>query len=174
MAEKLILVLLLIFSFASIQTPKLERAVIYLGMFSFLCSLLYLFYQSPNVAIAEAVIGCTLSTVIYLVALRKQKRFVVYVLDQVSERIINDIDKFCAKEDLSFHYIQFPKEQYNQVLQQNDYELVIYIDLENCIFISRGQNYKVEALASYLAKHPLLEQQIQLYEMGDASELENL
>ncbi len=174
MAEQLLLVLLIVFSIAAIQTPRLDHAVIYLGMFSFLCSLLYLLYKSPNVAIAEAVIGCTLATVIYLVALRKQKRFTVYVLNRIADQVLGEIDRFCGREDLIFHYIRFSKKQYPSVLGKKDGEVVIYEDSDGFVFVSRRYNYKVEALASHLSQHPELNLQIQLLEMGDRHEMETL
>jgi putative multicomponent Na+:H+ antiporter subunit B len=167
MSEKILLLLLLLFAFLSVQTPKLTHAVIYLGMFSFLCSLVYLFYQSPNVAIAEAVIGSTLATVIYLVALKKQKRFTVYIFHKISHDLIHAIETFCEQQELSLHYIRFKSKQYEDILSHKEYDLLIQGDPKNCLLFSKKRSYKIEALAAYLAKDPKLEIQIQLYEMGE-------
>lgn len=62
---------LVVFAIIAIQTAVLRNAIIYLSVFSLLCSIVYLFLGAPDVAIAEAAIGCTLSTILYLVALKK-------------------------------------------------------------------------------------------------------
>ena len=73
MIDQLFLVLLFLFAVLALQHPRLRTAVIFLGVFSLLASLVYLQHHSPDVAMAEAVIGSTLGTVLYLVALRKQE-----------------------------------------------------------------------------------------------------
>ncbi len=79
----IVLILMIIFAIASIQSESLRHSVIYLCVFSLLCSFAYALYQAPDVAIAEAAIGCTLSTVLYLVAIKKYRVFRVYYSNQV-------------------------------------------------------------------------------------------
>jgi multicomponent Na+:H+ antiporter subunit B len=74
MAERVLLVLLIVFALQAIRQRQLRTAAIYLGVFSLVSSVLYLMCAAPDVAIAEAVIGSTLATVLYLVALQKQER----------------------------------------------------------------------------------------------------
>lgn len=69
---------LITFAILAIQSRSLRNAVIYLAVFSLICSIVYLLLNAPDVAIAEATIGCTLSTILYLVALKKYKIFTVY------------------------------------------------------------------------------------------------
>ncbi len=57
------LILVVILAILAIQTNTLRRAIVYLCVFSLLCSFCYLLYQAPDVAIAEAVIGSTLATI---------------------------------------------------------------------------------------------------------------
>ncbi len=70
------------FAFAAVQTVKLRRAVVYLAAFSMLSSFVYLSYAAPDVAIAEAAIGCTLATVLYLIALKKYRVYTIYCLGE--------------------------------------------------------------------------------------------
>ena len=79
------LILLLITSVAAIQTRYLRHAVIYLGLFSLAIAFVYLLYHAPDVAIAEAVIGSTIATILYLVALQKYKIFTIYYRLQEEE-----------------------------------------------------------------------------------------
>jgi len=71
--EKIFLIILVVLALVALNTPKLRRAVVYLGIFSLVSSFVYLLYGAPDVAIAEAVIGSTIATVLYLVALKKYK-----------------------------------------------------------------------------------------------------
>jgi len=65
------LLVMVVLAFLSIEVKKLETAVIYLGIFSLLNAIAYLFYGAPDVSLAEAVIGSTLATVLYLIAIKK-------------------------------------------------------------------------------------------------------
>ena len=71
MTLKIFLFLMILFAAIAIQTEKPVRGAIYLGVFSLICSFVFLLYAAPDVAIAEAIIGSTLSTILYLVALYK-------------------------------------------------------------------------------------------------------
>ena len=69
--KQYLLILLIPLAIYAIQTRKLRNAVVILGAFSLVSSLVYLFYRAPDVALAEAVIGTTISTILYLVAMQK-------------------------------------------------------------------------------------------------------
>lgn len=71
MLLKIFLFLLLLFALIIIHTKIMIRGAIYLGIFSLISSLCFLMYGAPDVAIAEAIIGSTISTILYLVALYK-------------------------------------------------------------------------------------------------------
>jgi len=68
-------------------SDNLRYSVIVLGAFSLTMALTYLFYNAPDVALAEAAIGVGLSTVMYLVALKK---VTVYDICHIEE----DVDDF--------------------------------------------------------------------------------
>lgn len=80
MPDKIFLLLLVIFAILSVNTAKLRQAVIYLGLFSLISSFVYLIYGAPDVAIAQAAIGSAISTVLYLVAIRRSRVFTVYFI----------------------------------------------------------------------------------------------
>lgn len=82
--EIVTLVTMVVFAFMAIQAKKLRRAVIYLGVFSLLSSFAYLLCSAPDVALAEAAIGCTLTTVLYLVAVKKYKVFTIFYITEDS------------------------------------------------------------------------------------------
>ncbi len=64
------LLIMVVLAVLSIEVRKLEVAVIYLGIFSLINAIVYLFYGAPDVSLAEAVIGSTLATALYLIAIR--------------------------------------------------------------------------------------------------------
>lgn len=74
MTELFFLLLLLLTAFLTVQQRRLRTAVIFMAVFSLLSSVVFLLYQAPDVAMAEIIIGSTLSTVLYLVALSKQEQ----------------------------------------------------------------------------------------------------
>lgn len=86
--EILMMICLIALAFFAVQTPKLRRAVVYLGAFSLLCSFVFLLYNAPDVAIAEAVIGCTLSTILFLIAIKKRHVLTVYYVEDDAEEAI--------------------------------------------------------------------------------------
>jgi len=169
--EKIVLLLALIFAVLSIETKKMKQAVLYMGMFSFFCSSLYLLYMSPNVAIAEASIGCTLSIAIYLVALKKQKKFLVYVYSDISHELLELIESFCEHEDLIFHYIRFREDAYEEILNTREYNIVIHKNDDDIFLFSKEINYKVEALSNSLSMQKP-DCTIQLIEMSEPDEMD--
>ncbi|MFW6234029.1 MAG: Na(+)/H(+) antiporter subunit B, partial [Spirochaetota bacterium] len=54
MVELLLLGCVILLAILSLRTENLRVAVVYFSVFSLICSFLYLYYQAPDVAIAEA------------------------------------------------------------------------------------------------------------------------
>lgn len=151
------LIMMIVFAIMSIQTPILRHAIIYAGIFSFLCSFCYLLYQAPDVAIAEAVIGCTLSTVLYLVALKKYKIFRVYYhMGQIYEKnekkdeIIQALNRFCYDTELELDLI-YSHKAIQFVLTQNSYDLIIEETPHNFIIHGGSSNYHYDQLVRFFA-----------------------
>ena len=67
----IVLLLLVITGFFSVWFRDLLCSVISAGAFSLLMALEFYILQAPDVAIAEASVGAVLSTVIYIITLRK-------------------------------------------------------------------------------------------------------
>ena len=109
---------LIVFAILAMQSHSLRNAVIYLAVFSLVCSIVYLLLNAPDVAIAEATIGCTLSTILYLVALKKYRIFTVYY-----NCYFND------EEHLST--LQQERSQINQVLKDFTTSQELQLDLIN-------------------------------------------
>ncbi len=109
---------LIVFAIIAIQSRVLRNAVIYLSVFSLICSIVYLLLGAPDVAIAEATIGCTLSTILYLVALKKYRIFTVYYNCHV-------------KDDRQLDGLQYEKEEIQAILKHFSTAQELQLDLIN-------------------------------------------
>ncbi|MBN2794794.1 MAG: DUF4040 domain-containing protein [Clostridia bacterium] len=102
--KEVALLILILLALISLQTMKLRNAIIYLGVFSMTLAFVYLLYGAPDVAIAEAVIGSTMATVLYIVAFQKYRLFVIYI--HVPEVYIDDTIYKNNHYGTFIHYIE--------------------------------------------------------------------
>lgn len=149
-----VLIMMVIFAIASIQTEMLRRAVIYAGIFSLLSSFAYLLYMAPDVAIAEAVIGCTLATIIYLVALTKYKIFRVYYMintnDDVDDsKVIDGLARFSDYMDLQLDIIDTQMSK-DDIIKNSNYDVIIIRNSGMLDIYGDKKNYHFENLADFL------------------------
>jgi uncharacterized MnhB-related membrane protein len=159
-----VLSLMVVFAIASIQAESLRHSVIYLAVFSLLCSFAYALYQAPDVAMAEAVIGCTLSTVLYLVAIKKYRVFRVYysnqvtVLEQLPEshelknNLIALMDGYLSEHELELEIVQ-TKHLFDEIHGHNDYDVIIEHTDHGIRMYGAQSNYLYDGLTSYLIAH---------------------
>ncbi len=156
------LILLIILAIAAIQTRYLRHAVIYLGVFSLAISYVYLLYKAPDVALAEAVIGSTIATILYLVALQKYKIFTIYYcipkdhsnqslfLSTYKQQLVKTLEKFCTKQELEAQFI-YSIEPLEMIKKKRQYALIIEEDADGIIFYGHPENYKLDALELFLS-----------------------
>ncbi|MCK8059654.1 MULTISPECIES: DUF4040 domain-containing protein [unclassified Fusibacter] len=162
--EKIALILCVIFAVVTIQTQKLRRAVIYLGVFSLSISFVYTLYNALDVAIAEAVIGSTLATILFLVALQKYLVFTIYYHVEKGEvddghykkrdkqRLMKQLEIFCAKQELEPQVI-FTTESIDHIMKNHQYAIIIE-ELETRLRIyGHPENYKLDQLETYLINY---------------------
>ncbi|MBS4536490.1 DUF4040 domain-containing protein [Clostridium sp. D2Q-14] len=94
------------------------RMVIFFSVFSLICSSLYFFYMAPDLALAEVTIGSAIVPLIFIIAISKQRGFV----------IINDLEKdddFLSKESekgIGYKLLSEFAELYKLNLVIEDYE----------------------------------------------------
>ncbi|GAU77933.1 DUF4040 domain-containing protein [Fusibacter sp. 3D3] len=157
---KLSLIVLVILAIMTVQTQKMRHAVVYLGAFSLTISFIYLLYNAPDVAIAEAIIGSTLSTILYLVALQKYKIFTVYYC--LSEAEFEDqshltaehlqfkklLDKYCAKQELEPQII-YTVDATKTIIEHHPYALIVQNEPTNIKIWGHPENYKMDSLISF-------------------------
>ncbi len=71
MIVKVLPIVIALFALVTVEVKQLKLAIIYLGIFSLINAVAYIFYGAPDVSLAEAVIGSTLATIMYLIAIKK-------------------------------------------------------------------------------------------------------
>ncbi|ERP30940.1 Na(+)/H(+) antiporter subunit B [Chitinivibrio alkaliphilus] len=71
MAELLMSILLLLSCCAVVFTRESRIAVLYLCMYSLFVSFLYMLLQAPDIALTELALGAGLTSLVYLVAIKK-------------------------------------------------------------------------------------------------------
>jgi len=159
--KQIALILLVLMALVTIQTQKLRNAVIYMGVFSLSISFVYMFYNAPDVAIAEAVIGSTLATILYMVALQKYKIFTVYIHVEEGEvsdehftnysnrEFISLVEVFCAKQELEPQII-YTIEDVEHIMENHKYSLIIKEDDGKLKLIGHPENFKMDDLETYM------------------------
>jgi len=65
-----IYILLIVFALYSVFAKNLKRAIVGAGAFGLWVSIAYMLYHAPDVAIAEAVISSSLTTILYIVTIK--------------------------------------------------------------------------------------------------------
>lgn len=153
------LVLVILAALAAVQTRYLRHGVIYLGLFSLGIAFVYLLYNAPDVALAEAIIGSTLSTVLFIVALQKYKIFTIYYRvsgedtgqDAASQSVIKSLEKFCTKQELEAQII-YTTEPIADIVENHQFSIIMNKqNMQYDVFIHEN-NYKIDALKTYLSQ----------------------
>ncbi|MDA3845260.1 MAG: DUF4040 domain-containing protein [Vallitaleaceae bacterium] len=152
--QYVILIMMVIFAIAAIQTEVLRRTIIYAGVFSLLSSFAYLLYKAPDVAIAEAVIGCTLATVIYLVAMTKYKVFRVYYKHTSTNKenihdILESITKYTDYMSLQLDTIS-TKKDLHEILEDSHYDVIIIQNDTSIDVYGETSNYHFDSMIDFL------------------------
>ena len=90
----LVYVLLIVFALFTVFASNLKRAIVGSSVFGLWMSFAYMLYHAPDVAIAEAVISSSLSTILYIITIKNYDDIGVSSLGRVSPR--NVVAFFCV------------------------------------------------------------------------------
>jgi uncharacterized MnhB-related membrane protein len=173
MIEKIILLLLLALAIIIIVCKQYKRTVIFLGIFSLLSALLYVIYSAPDVAIAEAVIGCGLSTVFYLVAIKKAEIFKICVLNYnqtIKENsdlniLMESIKKDIEKKNLSCEINSSVKSVKEAMASEPD--LIIHENIDSITIYGLENDYIFEGLCDDIGKSCAIDKKISITKVSD-------
>ncbi len=117
MLEQFVFLAMILIALFITLSRNLKYAVLALSAFSLLAAFSYLLFHAPDVAIAEAVIGSALSTIIYIIALKKYQTFYIYITSDINEslsdlKILRDVQSvllkvisYCHDHDMQAQYV---------------------------------------------------------------------
>lgn len=153
------LLALVIFAILALNTKRPRNAVIYLGVFSLASAVIFLFYNAPDVALAEGIIGSAISTILFLVVLEKyQLLSIFYRLPRDEEHqvsflyenqdFIDDLVRFSSRNELDPH-VYFTHEVVEDILQQHEYALIVDETAEGFVIYGHEENTMLPDLRSY-------------------------
>lgn len=160
--ELLLVICLVILAFVTVQTSKLRRSAIYLGAFSLICSFAYLSFNAPDVAIAEAVIGCTLSTILLLIALKKYSVITIFyvehehgdsaVIKKERRDLVSSLENFLIEHGFEPQVIHTHLEE-RLVCQNECFNLLIEHTSSGINIYSSGIRYLAPEIKEYIETH---------------------
>ncbi len=165
----MLVISLIVLAFAAVQTSKLRRAAVYLGAFSLICSFAYLSYNAPDVAIAEAVIGCTLATILLLIALKKYHVITIYYIENEAEiepqsdastwspekerrDLTASLETFLLNRGFEPQTISTHLDD-KELCEQENYNLLIVHEKQDISIYSSGIRYIAPEIEEYIADH---------------------
>lgn len=137
MFEIILLVSLVVLGFSTVQTENLLRTVLFSGSFSLLMATAYLYYNAPDVALAEAAIGVGLSTVIYLVSLKKIRVYdIVYIhegiehfddreINAIKDSIVRPLEKYIEETVEIEPQISYTDQSVKKLLDTDEHDFII-------------------------------------------------
>ncbi|WP_373483590.1 Na(+)/H(+) antiporter subunit B [Acetobacterium sp.] len=159
MTENIFLITLVVLAIVALNTKKLRRAIVYLGVFSLVSSFVYLLYGAPDVAIAEAIIGSTITTVLYLVALRKYQVFSIYYANSASNQnnrylknssnFLKNLETFLIQREMEPQII-YSGESIETILDQEKFDLAIHHADQDIWIYGCVEDYQIDAVEEYL------------------------
>ncbi|GAB6089336.1 Na(+)/H(+) antiporter subunit B [Spirochaeta dissipatitropha] len=164
MVEFLLLASIVLLALLALYTETLRIAVICFSVFSLITSFLYVFYQAPDVAIAEAVMGSGLITLLYLTALKRYRVYSVCYTNTdfptVSDRdiiegtrkgeLVREIEDFCYARELAPQLV-FTPQPVREILQSGRHDLIIHQSGDKITILGNSENFVIDELEVLLA-----------------------
>ncbi len=137
MSEQIIFALMLLTGLYTAISRNFKHVVLALCTLSLLASFCYLLFHAPDVAIAEAVIGCALSTILYIIAIKKHRSFYIYISSKTHDKksdlrlradiegILSAIGRYCTEHELEVQYM-FTGEEPEHLVEEHVFDLILY------------------------------------------------
>ncbi|EXJ22502.1 hypothetical protein ADIAL_2088 [Alkalibacterium sp. AK22] len=138
MFETFVLLTLLVLACVAVFSDNLRRSIIFLGAFSLTIALAYLHYSAPDVALAEAAIGVGLSTIMYLVALKKVSVYdICYVnedvevfddrqINEIMNSIVRPLELFVERTEEIEPQLAYTNRSLEAVMREDDHDCMIH------------------------------------------------
>ena len=168
MIEQIIFLGMIVMAIFCVTAANLRKTIVGLGVFSLLATVCYLIYHAPDVAIAEAVIGSAISTILYIIALKKYSSFYIYFSSSIQEEV-NDlrmrleksnirgvIREYCVAHELA-PQIVYTQEDPDVVAAGYVYDLILHDDGNQTTVYGIETDDHYTALKEQLEEHCLEE-----------------
>ncbi|POQ98493.1 hypothetical protein AU468_12945 [Alkalispirochaeta sphaeroplastigenens] len=159
MIETGTILLMGVFAALAIHSTLLRRAVIYLAVFSLLGAFLYVLYAAPELAIAEAVIGSGLVTLLYLAALKRNKVYTIAVLAEghryrMTDAYVNYLERSRALREIRHFFelremepqVVFSEATLDEALRGDSFDLVIVEEQDEIVLYGSRDTFALEEL----------------------------
>ncbi len=138
MLEIGMILLMGVFAWLTIHSHLLRLSVVYMAIFSLLAAFVFVFHGAPELAIAEAVIGSGLVTLLYLVALQRYRVYTIcvasdrhsealsdsYIKGMENNEIVHRIRRFCMSREFEPEIV-FSSKSVKEAMSDSRYDLVI-------------------------------------------------
>lgn len=144
------LILILILAIMAVTVNKLLKVILITAIFSVIASFIYLLLGAPDVALAETIIGSTLSTIILLVAIKRYKLFTVYYIakastDKTTLKIINIIENSLKEHEIEPHII-FATETVKQIQNSQSYDIIVEQTKNKIIIYGKENSFNTKSI----------------------------
>ena len=143
-----------VFAALAIHSKILRLSIVYLAVFSLLGAFLYLLYAAPELAIAEAVIGSGLVTLLYLAALKRSRVYTVAVVgtgdrDRLADAYISHVERAKALREIRDFFVLrefelqvvFVPTSLDQAVLDPAFDLVVVEDADGFCAYTEDESY---------------------------------
>ncbi len=180
MIDKFVFAAMIAVAFFIVISRSYKRIIVAMGVFSLLASFCYLLYHAPDVALAEAIIGSALSTILYIVALKKHRSFYVYLtsasnsktsdlrLRRHMQNIMAKIMEYCQDNELEAQTV-FTSQSPGEIANEHVYDLILEKQNEK-VNIYGLQTEKHVQMIKQLLNEDEKEQEIEFLSMQEREE----
>ncbi len=136
MIDTIIFALMILVALFIVKSRNLKRVIIALGALSVMAAFCYLLYHAPDVAVAEAVIGSALSTILYVVAFKKHHTFYIFFTSDSQKKtsdfklrsdmqdIVPKIMNYCTQNELEAQCV-YTWEKPEDIAKEHVYDLIL-------------------------------------------------
>ena len=159
MIEAGTIVLMGVFALLAIHSSILRLSVIHLAVLSLLAAFLYTLYAAPELAIAEAVIGSGLVTLLYLAALKRNKVYTIAVLAEgyrfrLTDEYINYMERSKAMREIKHFFelrefepqVIYSEKSLDEALGDPLFDLIVLEEKEGIVAYGSDRSFVVEEL----------------------------
>ncbi len=135
MISKLILIIILISSILFVFINNRFSILLFFSLYSIIIAFSYMYFEAPDVAISEIVIGACFIPLVVSGGMSNQLQFDVYYRDYDKD-IKNKMQKYCDSKDLKHHKVSHDDAQNyeaNGVLSNINIDVVVMKNMDRFI-----------------------------------------